>query len=61
MLAFWVVIINLSSAPLHNAMVVFGENATEIGNIQVGDTIQVEMPRISNYRVIFTLGQGRED
>ena len=58
-LAF-VVILNLSSATLHNVMVVAGDEATEIGSIESGVCKQVEIPPQDSIRVIFTLGQKRE-
>lgn len=58
-LAF-VVILNLSSATLHNVMVVAVDEATEIGSIESGVCKQVEIPPQDSIRVIFTLGQKRE-
>ena len=58
-LAF-VVILNLSSATLHNVMVVAVDEATEIGSIESGVCEQVEIPPQDSIRVIFTLGQKRE-
>lgn len=55
-----VVILNLSSATLHNVMVVAGDEATEIGRIESGVCKQVEIPPQDSVRVIFTLGQKRE-
>ena len=55
-----VVILNLSSATLHNVMVVAGDEATEIGSIESGVCKQVEIPPQDSIRVIFTLGQKRE-
>lgn len=59
-LATIVVILNLSSATLHNVMVVAGDEATEIGSIESGVCKQVEIPPQDSIRVIFTLGQKRE-
>ena len=55
-----VVILNLSSATLHNVMVVAVDEATEIGSIESGVCRQVEIPPQDSIRVIFTLGQKRE-
>ena len=60
MIATIVVILNLSSATLHNVMVVAGDEATEIGSIESGVCKQVEIPPQDSIRVIFTLGQKRE-
>lgn len=47
MIATIVVILNLSSATLHNVMVVAGDEATEIGSIESGVCKQVEIPTIA--------------
>lgn len=51
---------NISTATLHNVMVVAGDEATEIGSIESGVCKQVEIPLQDSIRVIFTLGQKRE-
>lgn len=55
-----VVILNLSSATLHNVMVVEGDNCTEIGTISQGEYRKLETLPKDSIRVIFTLGQKRE-
>lgn len=55
-----VVILNLSSATLHNVMVVEGDNCTEIGTISQGEYRKLETLLQDSIRVIFTLGQKRE-
>lgn len=55
-----VVILNLSSATLHNVMVVEGNNCTEIGTISKGEYRKLETLPQDSIRVIFTLGQKRE-
>ena len=55
-----VVILNLSSATLHNVMVVEGDNCTEIGTISKGEYRKMETLSQDSIRVIFTLGQKRE-
>lgn len=57
----FVVILNLSSAVLHNVMVVEGDEANEIGTIGQGEGRKVEILAQDSIRVIFTLGQKRED
>ena len=57
----WLVIINLSSAPLHNTMIMVDDDAIEVGTIKVGEEVKVEIPKDNSYRVIFTLGQEREE
>lgn len=59
-IATLIVILNLSSATLHNVMVVAGDEAKEIGSIESGVCKQVEIPPQDSIRVIFTLGQKRE-
>lgn len=56
----FVVILNLSSANLHNVMVVEGDKCTEIGTISQGEYRKLETPTQDSCRVIFTLGQKRE-
>lgn len=56
----WIVILNLSSAPFNNTMVVFGDEMIDVGKMEQGDTTMVELPNKDSYRVIFTLGQERE-
>lgn len=55
-----VVILNLSSATLHNVMVVAGDEATEIGTIPKGEHRKLQTLSQDSIRVIFTLGQKRE-
>lgn len=59
-IATFVVILNLSSANLHNVMVVEGDNCTEIGTISQGEYRKLETLPQDSIRVIFTLGQKRE-
>ena len=42
-------------------MVVVNDDAVEIGVIKVGESAKVEIPKEDSCRVIFTLGQKRED
>lgn len=55
-----VVILNLSSATLHNVMVVAGDEAEGIGTIPKGEYRKLETCAQDSIRVIFTLGQKRE-
>lgn len=59
-IATFVVLLNLSSATLHNVMVVAGDEATEIGTIPKGEYRKMETSPQDSIRVIFTLGQKRE-
>lgn len=59
-LAF-VVLLNLSSAPLHNAMLVVGDEGIEVGNIEQDEYRKLGTPIQDSCRVIFTLGQKREE
>lgn len=58
-LAF-MVILNLSSANLHNVMVVAGDEYEQIGTIPKGEYRKLETFSQDSCRVIFTLGQKRE-
>lgn len=55
-----IVILNLSSATLHNVMVVAGDEAKEIDTIPKGEYRKMETSQQDSIRVIFTLGQKRE-
>lgn len=59
-IATFVVILNLSSATLHNVMVVAGDEATKIGTIPKGEYRKMGTSPQDSIRVIFTLGQKRE-
>ena len=52
---------NCASLALHNTMVVVGDEAIEIGGIESGVSKIIEIPQQDSIRVIFTLGQERED
>ena len=55
------VIINISSATLHNAMIVADDDVVPIGTINIHEEVVVEVPSKDNYRVIFTLKQESEE
>jgi hypothetical protein len=55
------VIINISSATLHNAMIVTDDDVAPIGTIDIHEEVVVEVPSKDNYRVIFTLKQESEE
>ena len=55
------VIINISSATLHNAMIVADDDVVPIGTIDIHEEAVVEVPSKDNYRVIFTLKQESEE
>ena len=61
LISFWLVIINLSSAPLHNTMVVLGDDGIDVGTIHRGKEVRVEIPYRDSCRVIFTLKEKREE
>jgi hypothetical protein len=52
----WIVIFNLSSTPLHDAMLVVGDNAIELGCIERGESHRVEIESTDSVRVVFRLG-----
>lgn len=56
-----VLILNLSSANLHNVIVVIGDQFERIGTIPQGEYRKLGTPIQDSCRVIFTLGQKCED
>ena len=60
-LTICMVIINISSATLHNAMIVAGDDVVPIGTLDIHEEVVVEVPSKDNYRVIFTLKQESEE
>lgn len=52
----WIVILNLSSTPLHDAMLVVDDDAIELGCIDCGESRRVEIERADSVRVVFRLG-----
>lgn len=55
-LAIWIVVLNLSSTPLHDAMLVVEDEAIELGDIAVGESRRVEIEDVDSVRVVFRLG-----
>ena len=55
-LAIWIVILNLSSTPLHDAMLVVEDDAIELGRIERGESQRVEIESADSVRVVFRLG-----
>lgn len=54
-------LLNLSSAPLHNVMVVVGDEGIEIGEVKQKGCRKIDIPTQDSCRVIFTLGEKREN
>jgi hypothetical protein len=52
----WIVVLNLSSTPLHDAMLVVGDEAIELGCIDCGESRRVEIEDTDSVRVVFRLG-----
>lgn len=52
----WIVIVNLSSTPLHDAMLVVEDEAIELGDIGIGESRRVEIEGTDSVRVVFRLG-----
>lgn len=52
----WIVILNMSSTPLHDAMLVVGDDAIELGCIERGESRRVEIESTDSVRVVFRLG-----
>lgn len=63
LILIWLTIFNTSTTTLHNTMLVVGDEAYDVGKIKKGNYGRVELPGDTrdSIRVIFTLGQGRED
>ena len=61
LLTICMVIINISSATSHNAMIVADDVVVPIGTIDIHKEVTVEVPSKDNYRVIFTLKQESEE
>ena len=55
-LAIWIVILNLSSTPLYDAMLVVEDEAIELGDIAIGESRRVEIEDADSVRVVFRLG-----
>lgn len=51
----WIVILNLSSTPLYDAMLVVGDDAIELGVLSVASR-RVETENTDSVRVVFRLG-----
>ena len=52
----WIVILNLSSTPLYDAMLVVDDDAIELGCIERGESRKVEIDSADSVRVVFRLG-----
>lgn len=55
-LVIWIVILNLSSTPLYDAMLVVEDEAIELGDIAVGESRRVEIEDADSVQVVFRLG-----
>ena len=55
-LAIWITILNLSSTPLYDAMLVVEDEAIELGDIVIGESRRVEIEDADSVRVVFRLG-----
>ena len=51
----WIVILNLSSTPLDDAMLVVEDEAIELGCIERGESRMVEIESADSVRVVFRL------
>ena len=52
----WIVILNLSSTPLYDAMLVVDDEAIELGDIERGESRRVEIESADSVMVVFRLG-----
>lgn len=53
----WIVIFNISSTSLHDAMLVVDDEAIELGRIDCGESRKVEIESTDSVRVVFRLGK----
>lgn len=56
MILTWIVILNLLSTPLYDAMLVVGDEDIELGCIDCGESRKVEIESTDSVRVVFRLG-----
>ena len=52
----WIVVFNLSSTPLHDAMLVVEDETIELGSIECGESRKVDVEKADSARVVFRLG-----
>lgn len=52
----WIVILNLSSTPLYDAMLVVEDDTIELGRIDCGESRRIEVESADSVRVVFRLG-----
>lgn len=52
----WIVVFNTSSTILHNAMLVVNDESFIVGDIRIGESKMVEIPKVDSVRVVFRLG-----
>lgn len=52
----WIVILNLSSTPLYDAMLVVEDDTIELGRIDCGESRRIEVESADSARVVFRLG-----
>lgn len=55
-----IVILNVSSATLHNVSIVYGDNEVKVGKIDVNESKRVDI-QDDSVRVLFTLGKDKKD
>lgn len=53
----WIVILNISSTSLHDAMLVVDDEAIELGRIDCSESRKVEIESTDSVRVVFRLGK----
>lgn len=54
-LAIWIVILNISTITLSDAMLVVEDEAIRLGDIAVGESRRVEIEDVDSVRVVFRL------
>ena len=52
----WIVVLNLSSTPLHDTMLVVDDETIELGRIERGESRRVEIESADSVRIVFRLG-----
>lgn len=56
MILTWVIILNISTITLSNAMLITNNKAIRLGDIKCGESCRVEVEQEDSLRVVFRLG-----
>jgi hypothetical protein len=52
----WLVVLNASSIRLHETMLIVNDESFIVGDIRIGESKMVEIPKVDSVRVVFQLG-----